>query len=198
MAEGVFQTIKAKEVSYGMAHPLLGITEDDSVDEVLTKLINYVTKKPCPESTKSDDAILSEDINTDIAVDYTISPILSTKKGDRGNSVTIDWSKINLLDKDALIHKQIDFYSNGLMIASTSKVNHVIDFKPKDYPLQAEITAIVNTSFGNIKSTKTIELSADEEKEFSPLLQVKKEVNIQNKEIAVLNSEINKLKKLLL
>lgn len=192
-----FEIIKGNTVSYGVAHPILGIKDTDCLKEAFNKLalkVEYLIENMCSKEsispventyfTESDKAI----------VDYTISPIITSQKGEINNRIQIDWTNVELQGNDTLVQKTMNVYSGGTLIASSSKSGHVIDFKPKDYPLDVEVSAIVTTESGTIKTSRMLRVSADEATTYAPLLEIKKDTVIQDKNIAVLNSELIKIK----
>ena len=193
-----FEQFDANQVSYGVAHPELDIKAEDCLREAFYKLalkVEYLLKNMCKEGSQTGSESV---VQLGSVVDYSISPILTTKQGNVSNSIEVDWTKVQVADDDNLVQKEVNFYnSDGTLVASSSKVNYVIDFKPKDYPLNVEVSALVNTPDGTVRTSKVLKISADDQKTFSPILEVKKNAEIQDKNIALLNGEINKLKKLI-
>lgn len=193
-----FETINSNEVSYGVAHPLLDITETDCLKTAVYKIaskLEYLIENMCTGISEKNAIITQKEIQSDIVVDYSISPILTAKKGTINNSIQIDWSGIELNNNDTLVQKSIEFYNEaGVLIASTSKTSQVIEFKPKDYPLSVGISALVTTSEGTVKTSSNMVISADIETSYSPILEIKKGTEIQDPNLLILNGEINKIK----
>ena len=199
----LFKTIRSEEVAVGISSPTLGIDEEDCLGVVLQKLIIKVEalwKNQCNSEISGnsiDPAIPSKEV-----VDYSLSPVLKVTKGSRGNTIESDWTGLEAIPKgeDEIVRKSTEIYTNNgtRLVSSSNKDQNIFDIKPNDYPLNVVMKAYVNTkNAGMVVSEKIIPVSGDFEGELNPLLEIKKNADIQDPSIAMLNAEVNKLRELL-
>lgn len=197
-----FKTISSDEVSCNIESKSLGIDKEDCLGTVLAKLVakvEYLWNNKCNSENVAND-YPKEAISKEELVDYSLNPIITAEKGSRTNKVKVDWKSAVTPNKDEIVRKNAEIYTNNgtRLIASSNKGYNEFELKPSDYPLDVVMKAYVKTEkAGMVVAEKVVPVSGDLEAELSPALEVKKNMDIEDPAIAILNAEIAKLKELL-